>query len=302
VPSVVSAAVIRDDQHLVDAASLARESRDESVVVVDCRWYLDGRSGRGAFLAGHIPGAVWVDVDADLAGPAGAECGRHPLPSPADFAAAMARAGIGDDMRVVAYDDAGGSIAARLWWMLRSVGVRAAVLDGGIGAWEGPLESGPARPVPARFTPRPWPEALYVDTADVHPARRPRGTVLVDARAAERFRGEDTTIDPRPGHIPGAVNLPWPENLDPVTGRMRPVTDLRVRYARIGALDADRVVASCGSGVTACHDLLAMTLAGVGPLALYTGSWSAWSSDPGRPAALGGGNDAIAAHDWAEPS
>lgn len=284
----------------MDAAWLAHEGA--ATVVADCRWYLDGRSGHDAFLAGHIPGAVWIDIDTDLAAPPSAEGGRHPLPSPAHFAAAMARAGIGDGADVVAYDDAGGSIAARLWWMLRSVGVRAAVLDGGIATWKGRLETGPARPARARFTERDWPAHLYVGTADVDPARRPGRTVLVDARVAERFRGDDTTIDARPGHIPGAVNAPWPGNLDPQTGRMRPAADLRARYGAIGALDAGSVVASCGSGVTACHDLLAMTLAGIGPLALYTGSWSAWSSDPDRPAALGEGDRAAAFHGTAEPT
>jgi thiosulfate/3-mercaptopyruvate sulfurtransferase len=292
------AAVIGEAQHLVDAAWLA--GAREAVVVADCRWYLDGRSGRDAFLSGHIPGAAWIDIDADLAAAPSAEEGRHPLPAPGDFAAAMGRAGIGDDARVVAYDDTGGSIAARLWWMLRSLGVRAAVLDGGIAAWEGPLDAGPSRPRPARFTPRPWPDGRFVTTDDIHPARLPAGALLVDARTAARFRGEDTSIDPRPGHIPGAVNVPWPENLDPATGRMRPAADLRARYAAVGAADAGSVIASCGSGVTACHDLLAMALAGIGPLALYPGSWSAWSSDPARPAALGAQYPPVAAHGTAE--
>lgn len=290
--------MIGESQHLVDAAWLADARGD--VVVADCRWYLDGRSGRDAFLSGHIPGAVWIDIDGDLAAAPRAEGGRHPLPSPAGFAAAMARAGIGDGAQVVAYDDAGGSIAARLWWMLRSLGERAAVLDGGIAAWEGPLETGPDRPRPARFTPRPWPDGRFVTTHDVQAGRRPAGALLVDARTAARFRGEDATIDARPGHIPGAVNVPWSENLDPATGRMRPAVDLRARYSAVGAADAGRVIACCGSGVTACHDLLAMTLAGIGPLALYPGSWSAWSSDPARPAALGAHDPPVALHEPGE--
>lgn len=278
--------MIADLPPLVDARLLA--ARREAVVVADCRWYLDGRSGRDAYLAGHIPGAVWLDVDRDLAAPPSPEGGRHPLPSPEDFAAAMARAGIGDDAAVVAYDDAGGSIAARLWWMLDSLGVRAAVLEGGIGAWDGPLETGPGTPpAPARFTPRPWPADRFVGTEDVLPDRRPAGMLLIDARTAARFRGEDTSVDPRPGHIPGARSAPWPGNLDPETGRMRAPADLAARFAALGAATADRVVVSCGSGVTACHDLLALTLAGVGRTALYTGSWSAWAADPDRPAEVG---------------
>ncbi len=270
---------------LVDIAWLS--ANRDAVVVADCRWYLDGRSGADAFHAGHIPGAVRVDVDTDLAAPASPEGGRHPLPSPADFAAAMSRAGIGDDAVVVAYDDAGGSIAARLWWMLRSLDVRAAVLDGGIAEWTGPLQAGPAAPRPARFTPRPWPASAYVDTPDVHPDGRDAGTLLLDARTAARFTGEDASVDPRPGHIPGARSAPWPDNLTPAGDRMRPIHELRARFDALGAGDARRVVVSCGSGVTACHNLLALTLAGVEHTALYTGSWSAWASDPDRPAETG---------------
>lgn len=277
--------MIPDAGPLVDARWLSAHL--DRVVVADCRWYLDGRSGHDAFVAGHIPGAVWLDVDADLAAPSSPEGGRHPLPAPAAFAAAMGRAGIGDDSVVIAYDDAGGSIAARLWWMLRSIGRRAAVLDGGLASWTGPLRQGPVAPRAVRFTERPWPAADYAVTAEVHPARRTPGTLLLDARVGARYRGEDTGVDPRPGHIPGARSAPWPDNVDSASGRLLPAARLRERFTALGAAGAERVIVSCGSGVTACHDLLALTVAGIDGAALYTGSWSAWSSDPARPVELG---------------
>jgi thiosulfate/3-mercaptopyruvate sulfurtransferase len=270
---------------LVDDVWLA-EHLDE-VRVVDVRWYLDGRSGRDAYKAGHLPGAVWADTDRQLSAPASPEAGRHPLPTPRRFASAMSRLGIGDGDPVVAYDDASGSIAARLWWMLHALGHPAAVLDGGIQSWTGPLETRIARPERAAFTPRPWPEALFVDADGVDALRGAPRTLLVDARTAERFTGEDPSIDPRPGHVPGARSAPWGDNVDPATRRLLPPHELRRRYDALGAGDAVRIVAACGSGVTACHDLLALEVAGYAGLALYPGSWSQWASDPDRPAALG---------------
>jgi thiosulfate/3-mercaptopyruvate sulfurtransferase len=199
----------------------------------------------------------------------------------------MSKLGIGDDDPVVAYDDAAGSVAARLWWMLTALGHPAAVLDGGVQAWTGPLETRIVRPERAEFTARPWPAAPFVDTESVEALRTAPRTLLVDARTAERFTGEDTSIDPRPGHVPGARSAPWQDNVDPATGRLRTPEELRRRYDALGAADAVRVVASCGSGVTSCHALLALAVAGYDGLALYPGSWSAWSSDPERPAALG---------------
>jgi thiosulfate/3-mercaptopyruvate sulfurtransferase len=276
---------------VVDATWLA--SRLDDVRVVDVRWYLDGRSGHDAYLAGHIPGAVWVDLDRELSDPPGGDHpGRHPLPSPERFAAAMSRAGVGDTTPVVAYDDAGGSVAARLWWLLHLLEHPVAVLDGGLAAWDGPLSTGPLppgeAPAPATFTPRPFPPERLADADAVAAVATQPGTVVLDARTAERYAHGDPAIDPRPGHVPGARNAPWAGNLDP-GGRFLPPADLRARFAAAGVGDDDRVVAYCGSGVTACHDLLALTLAGRRPeaLLLYPGSWSDWGSDPSRPTEVG---------------
>lgn len=272
------------DGPLVDAEWL-RVHLDE-VRVVDVRWYLDGRSGREAYEAGRLPGAVWADIDSDLAAPPAPFAGRHPLPTPGGFAAALGRLGIGDGDVVVAYDDASGSIAGRLWWMLDAIGVRAYVLDGGIATWIGALDRDPpAPPAPATFTARPWPAARFVDADAVDALRRE--TPLLDARAFSRFTGDEPAVDAVPGHIPGSRSAPWAENLDPETGCFLPADQLRRRFTALGVEDGTRVVASCGSGVTACHDLLALRIAGFAESALYTGSWSGWSSDPDRPVALG---------------
>lgn len=272
---------------LVDADWLASALGDDDLIVADVRWYLDGRPGRAAYEVGQIPGAVFVDLDRDLAASPHEGPGRHPLPTPARFAAAMSSLGIGDGDRVLAYDDAGGSVAARLWWMLRATGHDAAVLDGGLSAWPGPLEQGPGRRAPARFSAPPWPTQSVVDATVVNRARRSPSTVVLDARVPQRYRGELEPVDPRPGHVPGARNAPWAANLDPATGRFLPAEQLRERYRRLGVDGETDVIVYCGSGVTACHDLLALDLAGLGPGRLYEGSWSDWSSDPGLPAAVG---------------
>lgn len=258
--------------------------RRDGAVVADVRWYLDGRSGRAAYDAGHLPGAVFVDLDRDLAGPSGPAVGRHPLPEPGHFAHSMGRLGIGDGDTVLAYDDAGGTVAARLVWMLRVTGHEAALLDGGIAAYDGALEQARRERPVAVFAPVPWPAerlAVLADATD-------RDSLVLDARARERYRGEQEPVDPRAGHIPGAVNLPCAENLD-AAGCLLPVAELRRRLVAAGVDDDRRVVSSCGSGVTACHTLLAMELAGFAPGRLYAGSWSQYSSDPERPAAAGGG-------------
>jgi thiosulfate/3-mercaptopyruvate sulfurtransferase len=260
----------------------------DDVVVADVRWYLDGRSGRAAYDAGHLPGAVFVDLDVDLADPPSVSGGRHPLPTPERFAASLSRLGIGDGVPVVAYDDAGGSVAARLWWMLWVLDHPAAVLDGGISAWTGPLSTRPAAAVPAELTPRPWPPDRLASADDVDRLRRDPSAVVLDARVAARYRGEPNDIDPRLGHVPGARSAPWPENLGP-DGRLRAPVALRdrLRALGVGAGGVEEVVCYCGSGVTACHDVLALEVAGLGRARLYIASWSAWGGDPARPVATG---------------
>ena len=274
------------DGPLVSAAWLAERGSD-GLVLADVRWRTD-LSAREGFLRDHLPRAVYVDADVDLAGPVDTRSGRHPLPSPEAFAAAMGRVGIGDDTPVVAYDIANGSYAARLWWMLDVLGHPVALLDGGSGAWTGPLETGEGDAVaPARFTPRPWPEDLLFREAEgVMDALR-SGATVIDARAAARYRGEEEPFDPVAGHIPGALSLPWGDAMDPATGRFRSADALRAWFAAAGIDDAEGVVAQCGSGVTACVDLVALRIAGLGRGRLYVGSWSEWVSDPARPVATG---------------
>jgi thiosulfate/3-mercaptopyruvate sulfurtransferase len=252
------------------------EAHRGEVVLADCRWYLDGRSGRDAYEAGHIPGAVFVDLDTALtrhADPA-AE-GRHPLAEPDGFAAALGELGIGDDDTVIAYDDAGGVIAARLVWMLRVTGHEAALLDGGLQGWDGELQAGSSSRPPATFTAREWP-AERLATIDEAAA----ASQLIDARQRERYLGEPDGVDPRAGHIPGARSVPCRENLD-AAGRLLPAEQLRANF---GFDDGSAVISYCGSGVTACHNLLAMEQAGLGTGRLFPGSWSQWSRDPARPA------------------
>jgi thiosulfate/3-mercaptopyruvate sulfurtransferase len=259
----------------VDAAWLA--SHRAEVVLADVRWYLDGRSGRAEYEAGHLPGAVFVDLDRDLAGPPGPEVGRHPLPDPEVFAQGMREAGIGDDSTVVAYDDAGGVVAARLVWMLRALGVDAALLDGGIAAGGGRLETGPVRAAPARFTARPWPADRLAGIDELETG------ILLDARDRNRFTGDFEPVDPRPGHIPGARNLPAREMLD-AENRLQPTEVLRTQLADAGVTPESEVIASCGSGVTACHTLLVLEALGVPRGRLFPGSYSQWSHSD-RPVA-----------------
>jgi thiosulfate/3-mercaptopyruvate sulfurtransferase len=269
----------------VSADWLARHVDD--VTVVDVRWYLDGRSGRAAYDGGHLPGAHYLDVDTDLSAPPSKEGGRHPLPDVAAFDAALGRLGIDDARPVVVYDDAGGSIAARLWWMLRAIGQPVAVLDGGLRAWQGQLVNHVPSAEPVTRAARRWPSDRFVDADRVELLRNDPHAVVVDARAAARYAHGDPSIDPRPGHIPGARSAPWSDNLDPATGCFRDAASLREHYRELGAADAGIVVAYCGSGVTACHDLLALDLAGMQNTVLFTGSWSAWGADEKRPAESG---------------
>ena len=247
-----------------------------AVVIADCRWYLDGRSGRAAYDVGHVPGAVFVDLDAALTRDADpAVAGRHPLIDPTDFAAAMGALGIGDDDTVIAYDDAGGVIAARLVWMLRVTGHEAAVLDGGLQAWEGELETAPASRPTAEFTATEWPAERLATIDEVATA-----PLKIDARQRERYLGEPDGVDPRAGHIPGALSVPCRENLG-ADGRLLPPDELRARFP-FG--DDAEVISYCGSGVTACHNLLAMEQVGLQNGRLFPGSWSQWSRDPARAA------------------
>jgi thiosulfate/3-mercaptopyruvate sulfurtransferase len=271
---------------VVDADFLAAHPE---AVIVDVRWYLDGRDGFAAFRDGHLPGAHWVDLEHGLAASGlPATEGRHPLPTPAAFAHAMSALGISDDSTVVAYDDTGGITAGRLVVMLRMLGVDAALLDGGLRAWLGVVEAGPGQPpaTPGSFTDRPWPTDRLVD-ADEAGAAALAGAPVLDARAAGRFTGEVTMVDPRPGHIPGARSAPATDVLG-ADGRFKPVEELRAHFAARG-VDASStdVIAYCGSGVSACANVIALEHAGLGPARLYVASWSGWSADPERPAALG---------------
>lgn len=268
---------------IVDASWLAAHTGD--VVVADVRWYLDGRRGRTAYDGGHIPGAVFVDMDTALSTKGDPTAGRHPLPDPAAFAAALATLGVGDDTAVVAYDDAGGGVAGRLVWMLRAQGTPAALLDGGLAAWPGELSTDAPAPTAATRTTRPWPAGWTAEVAEV--AAPGAGTTVLDARAPERYRGEVEPVDPRAGHIPGARNLPLGRLLDPATGRLAEPEVLRERFAAVGVTDAADLVASCGSGVSACLLLVAAEHAGLGRGRLFVPSFSGWSSDPGRAVAIG---------------
>lgn len=251
-------------------------------VLADVRWYLDGRTGANEYLQGHIPGAVFVDLDTVLAGSPSPSAGRHPLPDPEQFAAALAALGIGDQDTVIAYDDAGGVIAARLVWMLRAIGHRAALLDGGLTSWRGPFERAPAARPAATFTPAPWPTDRLASPDDAADER----TVTLDARERQRFSGESEPVDPRAGHIPGARSFPCRENLD-ADGRLLPEHQLRDRLESLGVQRDSEVVSYCGSGVTACHNLLVLEQLGYTRARLYPGSWSQWSSDPACEVATG---------------
>jgi thiosulfate/3-mercaptopyruvate sulfurtransferase len=266
---------------IVDARWL--RARRHDVVVCDVRWYLDGRSGHAEYAAGHLPGAVFIDLDRWLAAPASPGAGRHPLPQPEAFAEGMRRAGIANGATVIAYDDTGGGIAARLVWLLRACGERAALLDGGLTTWREPLSRVAAVITHSSFTIDAWPADRLAD-ADQVAAAIADGEVVIDARAAERYQGRIEPVDPRAGHIPGAVNLPFAGNLAP-SGHFLDPGGLRDRYQQVGVGARHGTIVYCGSGVTACHDLLAIEHAGLPAARLYPGSWSQWSADPERPVA-----------------
>ncbi|HUD38779.1 MAG TPA: sulfurtransferase [Streptosporangiaceae bacterium] len=270
---------------------------DDPPAVLDVRWRLGGPPGIDSYLDGHLPGAMFIDLDAELSGPAGAG-GRHPLPHPATFESAMRTAGLHAGQLAVAYDDADSTVAARLWWMLRYHGhERVAVLDGGYKAWVVaglPTSKVIRRPEPGDFTVTSTGGMPVLDEAGA--AALARAGYLLDSRPGERYRGEIEPVDRVGGHIPGAISAPTRENVGP-DGRLLDAGALARRFASLGlpagspeqatGADGEPVVgAYCGSGVTAAHQVLALGIAGL-PAALYVGSWSAWSADPSRPVATG---------------
>ena len=274
---------------LVSCEELAAHLADPDWRVFDCRHRLtDPAYGEKAYAEGHLPGAVFMHLDRDLSAPMNGRNGRHPLPDPQVLAAKLGAAGVNERTQVVVYDDDGGMYAVRLWWLLRWLGHdRVAVLDGGIGAWIGqgrPVTAAPpAPPVAAQFEVR---LRDWVVTADQVLANLGKDDVcLIDARGPDRFRGENETMDPVGGHIPGARNRCFRDNLD-AAGAFRPAAELRQQFLGILAgAEPEQVVMYCGSGVTACHNLLAMEVAGLPGARLYAGSWSEWCADPGRPVA-----------------
>jgi thiosulfate/3-mercaptopyruvate sulfurtransferase len=272
---------------IVSAADLARAlDGPRPPRLLDVRWALGGPPGIDAYRAGHLPGAVFVDLDAELAAAPSTEAGRHPLPDVADLQAAARRWGLRAGEPVVVYDDSGAMSASRAWWLLLWAGVAdVRILDGGLAAWTtagGAVETGDV-------TPEPGDVALsggHLPTVDADGAAQwAEDGVLLDARAAERYRGEVEPVDPRAGHIPGSLSAPTTDNLGE-DGRFRPVDDLTARFAALGAPDGGDVAVYCGSGVTAAHQAAALMLAGRTPV-LYAGSWSQWSNDPERPVATG---------------
>lgn len=280
---------------LVDAAELAPALQDDNLRIVDCRFTLavagaSDDAGEIAWRAGHIPGAVYAHLERDLSGAKGAGLGRHPWPAADAWATTLSRLGIASGMQVVAYDDNDGAFAARLWWLLRSAGHReVAVLDGGWDAWqrrEFPIGTSiPSISSTPRIV-RGFDEARLLRDADALQRHLDHGGLLLDARAGARFRGEVEPLDPRAGHVPGARSRPYAENL--ADGRFKSAGALASEFdAVLGGLAPSDVAVMCGSGVTACHHLLAMAHAGRDGAKLYAPSWSGWLDGPGREVAVG---------------
>jgi thiosulfate/3-mercaptopyruvate sulfurtransferase len=277
---------------LISVDDLAANLDDPAWVVVDARFDLTApAAGEEAYLAEHIAGAVFADLERDLSAPViPGVSGRHPLPTPEAIAATFGRLGVQDGTQVVAYDAQGAAFAARVWWLLRYIGhEEVAVLDGGWQAWlaaGGAVRSGVEHKPARDLVPRARLE-LVADADDVDAARHHSGRRVVDSRSADRYRGENETIDAVAGHIPGAVNLPFAANVGP-DGRFRPVPELRERFRRLLAdTPPEAAIFYCGSGVTAAQNLLALSHAGGGDARLYAGSWSEWITDPDRPIATG---------------
>jgi thiosulfate/3-mercaptopyruvate sulfurtransferase len=283
--------VVNTGDALIDTRELDAVLRNVSaprLVLLDVRWRLGGPSPAELYASGHLPGAVSVDLDRDLAAPVGdGRRGRHPLPEPGALQEALRRWGIDEESSVVAYDDADGSSAARAWWLLRWAGLRdVRVLDGGIAAWTAaglPLTTNMPAPEPTNVVVRPG--AMPVLDATGVAELVARGGVLLDARVEPRYRGEVEPVDPVAGHIPGARSAPTSGNVD-ASGRFLSPKQLRERFAGLGVEPGQAVAAYCGSGVAAAQEVLALHLAGV-PAALYAGSWSEWVADPSRPIETG---------------
>ncbi|HET8926385.1 MAG TPA: sulfurtransferase [Microbacterium sp.] len=275
-------------QHFIDVAEVrdALGAVTAPTKLLDVRWSLTEPDGRPAYLAGHLPGAVWVDLEHELSRAGRPDEGRHPLPELADLQASARRWGLDDGDLVVVYDDANGLAAARAWWLLRRAGVDVRVLDGGLTAWRAaglPLESGEVVSAPGAVTlAEATGDTLTIDEAAAFPA----SGVLIDSRAAERFRGEVEPLDPIAGHIPGAVNVPMVAVVED-DGRVRDAAALRAAFAEAGVQPGVPVATYCGSGVTAAHTALVLAELGI-DATLFPGSWSAWSNTPGMPIAVGG--------------
>lgn len=276
---------------LIDTEQLSARLQQPDLRILDCRFALeDPDYGRRSYEQAHIPGAVFLDLEKDLSGPVvPGQTGRHPLPKPDELAARLRAAGLSDDSEVVLYDDGPGAFAARAWWLLAWLGKRNGVylLDGGFRAWreaDGTVTSEPANIQPGNFEGT-QDDGLLIDARQLLTRLEQPDLTLLDARALPRFLGEQEPIDPVAGHIPGARCVPFTENLD-ATGRFLPRDQLRTRFdQQLAGRSAETLVAYCGSGVTACHNLFALCLAGYPLAKLYSGSWSEWITDPGRPIA-----------------
>ncbi len=276
---------------LVSAAELEARLGDGRSVVVDCRFEMSNpEKGRADWLAGHIPGAAYAHLDNDLSSPITAQTGRHPLPNPDRFSAYLASIGWTRDTLLVAYDEGSNAVASRLWWLMKYFGQRSALLDGGLTAWVAAgfsLESGAPKRRATAPTELIADPQLTVDAAAIVRSLGSDALLVLDARASQRFSGEMENLDSRAGHIPGALNRPFGFNLAP-GGRFKAPQELREEFAKLlGNRDTAGIVHSCGSGVTACHNLFAMELAGMSGTRLYPGSWSEWIRDPARPIATG---------------
>ncbi|RPH98034.1 MAG: sulfurtransferase [Lysobacterales bacterium] len=276
---------------MVSAAELEARLGDGRSVVVDCRFEMsDPDKGRADWLAGHIPGAAYAHLDHDLSSPVTAQTGRHPLPNPDRFSAYLASIGWTRDTLLVAYDEGSNAVASRLWWLMKYFGQRSALLDGGLTAWVAAgfsLESGAPQRRASKQTALVADPDMAVDAAAIVRSLGGDALLVLDARASQRYSGEMENLDSRAGHIPGALNRPFGSNLAP-GGRFKAPQELREEFAKLlGNRDTTGIVHSCGSGVTACHNLFAMELAGMGGTRLYPGSWSEWIRDPARPIATG---------------